>query len=145
MLEAAPADVLHVPAPSIFPPLLAAGLLLAGVGAVTRLAVVTFGAAVVILALVGFAFERPAFGEEETAGAAAEGVDNRKLGIWAFIGSESIFFASLISTYLIYKGRTVAGPGAAQMLEVPLGTVKGRMRLGLEKMRANIQPAEVVL
>jgi RNA polymerase sigma-70 factor (ECF subfamily) len=33
----------------------------------------------------------------------------------------------------------------AQMLEVPLGTVKGRMRLALEKMRANIEPAEVVL
>ena len=33
----------------------------------------------------------------------------------------------------------------AQMLEVPLGTVKGRMRLALEKMRARIEPAKVVL
>jgi RNA polymerase sigma-70 factor (ECF subfamily) len=33
----------------------------------------------------------------------------------------------------------------AQMLELPLGTVKGRMRLALEKMRANIAPAEAVL
>ncbi len=33
----------------------------------------------------------------------------------------------------------------AQMLEIPLGTVKGRMRLALEKMRANIEPAEVML
>src|SRR5262249_4594330 len=59
-------------------------------------------------------------GEEETAGASAEGVDNRKLGVWAFIGSESVFFASLISTYLIYKGRNVSGPVAETMLEIPL-------------------------
>jgi RNA polymerase sigma-70 factor (ECF subfamily) len=33
----------------------------------------------------------------------------------------------------------------AQMLDLPLGTVKGRMRLALEKMRANIQPSEALL
>jgi RNA polymerase sigma-70 factor, ECF subfamily len=33
----------------------------------------------------------------------------------------------------------------AQMLDIPLGTVKGRMRLALEKMRANLEPAEAVL
>ena len=33
----------------------------------------------------------------------------------------------------------------AQMLDLPLGTVKGRMRLALEKMRDNIAPAEAVL
>lgn len=33
----------------------------------------------------------------------------------------------------------------AQMLDLPLGTVKGRMRLALEKMRANIAPAGAVL
>ena len=38
------------------------------------------------------------------------GLDNRKIAIWAFIGSECMLFASLISTYLIYKGRSVVGP-----------------------------------
>ena len=38
------------------------------------------------------------------------GLDNRKVGIWAFIGSECMLFTSLISTYLIYKGRSVVGP-----------------------------------
>ena len=38
------------------------------------------------------------------------GLDNKKLAIWAFIGSECFLFASLISTYLIYKGRSVVGP-----------------------------------
>ncbi len=38
------------------------------------------------------------------------GLDNRKIAIWAFIGSECMLFASLISTYLIYKGRSRVGP-----------------------------------
>ncbi len=38
------------------------------------------------------------------------GLDNRKIAIWAFIGSECMLFASLISTYLIYKGKSVVGP-----------------------------------
>jgi len=38
------------------------------------------------------------------------GLDNRKVAIWSFIGSECMLFASLISTYLIYKGRSVIGP-----------------------------------
>ena len=38
------------------------------------------------------------------------GIDNKKIAIWAFIGSECMLFASLISTYLIYKGRSVVGP-----------------------------------
>src|SRR5882762_265872 len=38
------------------------------------------------------------------------GIDNRKIAIWAFIGSECMLFVSLISTYLIYKGRSVVGP-----------------------------------
>jgi len=38
------------------------------------------------------------------------GLPNTKIAIWAFIGSECMLFASLISTYLIYKGRSVVGP-----------------------------------
>jgi len=38
------------------------------------------------------------------------GLDSRKIAVWAFIGSECMLFASLISTYLIYKGRSVVGP-----------------------------------
>jgi heme/copper-type cytochrome/quinol oxidase subunit 3 len=38
------------------------------------------------------------------------GLDNRKIAIWAFIGSECMLFMSLISTYLIYKRRSVVGP-----------------------------------
>ena len=38
------------------------------------------------------------------------GLPHTKIAIWAFIGSECFFFASLISTYLIYKGRSIVGP-----------------------------------
>src|SRR3990170_6005956 len=38
------------------------------------------------------------------------GLDSRKIAIWAFIGSECMLFISLISTYLIYKGRSIVGP-----------------------------------
>jgi cytochrome c oxidase subunit III len=38
------------------------------------------------------------------------GLDNRKIAIWAFIGSECMLFATLISTYMIYKGRSIIGP-----------------------------------
>ena len=34
------------------------------------------------------------------------GVDSRKLGLWAFIGSETLFFATLILTHLIFYART---------------------------------------
>jgi cytochrome c oxidase subunit III len=45
-----------------------------------------------------------------TAHYTTTGLDNRKIAIWAFIGSECLFFGSLISTYLVYKGRSLVGP-----------------------------------
>ncbi len=38
------------------------------------------------------------------------GIDSRKVAIWTLIGSECLFFASLISTYLVYKGKSLIGP-----------------------------------
>ena len=49
-------------------------------------------------------------------------VDNRKLAIWTFIGSECLFFASLISTFLIYRDSHATGPGPHDIFEVPLVT-----------------------
>ncbi|NIM48537.1 MAG: cytochrome oxidase subunit III [Gemmatimonadales bacterium] len=48
------------------------------------------------------------------------GVDNRKLGFWTFIGSECLLFGSLISTYLVYKGRSVRGPTPEEILNIPI-------------------------
>ena len=51
--------------------------------------------------------------------ATSTGLDNKKLAIWAFIGSECMLFASLISTYLIYKGRSVVGPFPHEACDPP--------------------------
>jgi len=47
------------------------------------------------------------------------GLDHRKIAIWAFIGSECMLFASLISTYLVYKGRSVVGPFPHEACDPP--------------------------
>ncbi|MCX5760882.1 MAG: cytochrome c oxidase subunit 3 [Gemmatimonadetes bacterium] len=49
------------------------------------------------------------------------GLDNRKIAIWAFIGSECMLFASLISTYLVYKGRSLVGPLPHEAWTSPTG------------------------
>jgi cytochrome c oxidase subunit 3/cytochrome o ubiquinol oxidase subunit 3 len=38
------------------------------------------------------------------------GLNSRKMAIWTFIGSECLFFATLISTYLVYRGHSLVGP-----------------------------------
>ncbi len=125
-LEPAPPDKAEHPRPSAFPVVLASGILLVGIGMLTRLVVVLIGGSVVLLALLSLGFEYPHFGEmeeglpltDQTLGT----LDNRKIGLWSFVGSESIFFASLISTYLIYKSHNASGPGP-ETLSVPLTSV----------------------
>jgi cytochrome c oxidase subunit 3 len=51
------------------------------------------------------------------------GLDNRKLAIWTFIGSECLFFASLISTYVVYRGKSQVGPFPHQAWTSPAGQV----------------------
>ncbi len=51
------------------------------------------------------------------------GLPSWKVGFWAFIGSECLFFASLISTYMVYKGRSVVGPFPEEILDIPLTTI----------------------
>ncbi len=40
------------------------------------------------------------------------GLDMRKLGMWAFIGSESLFFATLIANFFIWRGAHEGGLGS---------------------------------
>lgn len=51
------------------------------------------------------------------------GLDNRKLAMWAFLGSECLFFGALISTYLLYRGRTGTGPTPADVYDIPYTSV----------------------
>jgi heme/copper-type cytochrome/quinol oxidase subunit 3 len=49
-------------------------------------------------------------------------VNSRKLAIWTFIGSECLFFASLITTFVIYRNSHAKGPGPKDVFGVPLVT-----------------------
>lgn len=49
-------------------------------------------------------------------------VNSRKLAMWAFIGSECMFFATLISTFVIYRDSHAKGPGPHDVFQVPLVT-----------------------
>jgi heme/copper-type cytochrome/quinol oxidase subunit 3 len=63
---------------------------------------------------------------EQTASAHPEtttGLDNRKLAMWAFLGSECLFFGALITTYLLYHGRTGTGPKASDIYDIPYTSV----------------------
>jgi cytochrome c oxidase subunit III len=51
------------------------------------------------------------------------GLNSRKIAVWAFIGSECMLFVSLISTYLIYKGRSSEGPFPHETWTDPSGKV----------------------
>ncbi len=53
--------------------------------------------------------------------ATATGLDSRKLAIWTFIGSECLFFAALISNYLVNKGRSLVGPFPHEPWTSPTG------------------------
>lgn len=51
------------------------------------------------------------------------GLDHRKLLMWAFLGSECLFFGSLISTYMIYRGQSLVGPYPADVFNIPFTSV----------------------
>jgi heme/copper-type cytochrome/quinol oxidase subunit 3 len=52
------------------------------------------------------------------------GIDNRKLGMWAFLSSEFLFFGALISNYLLYSNRAgFAEPYPAEIYDIPFTSV----------------------
>src|SRR5262249_21665127 len=113
---------IHLPAPSHWPIVIACGVFLAAIGALVHLAWVILGGLLTLYAALSFALEHhhnPA--HEHQVGAL--GVDHRKVGIWTFIGSECLFFGTLIATYIAYKGRSVVGPHPHEILNIPITSV----------------------
>jgi heme/copper-type cytochrome/quinol oxidase subunit 3 len=51
------------------------------------------------------------------------GLDNTKLAMWAFLGSECLFFGSMISTYLLYRNRVTDGPTPHEIYDIPYTSV----------------------
>jgi heme/copper-type cytochrome/quinol oxidase subunit 3 len=51
------------------------------------------------------------------------GLDNTKLAMWAFLGSECLFFGSMISTYLLYRNNVLEGPTPHEIYDIPFTSV----------------------
>ncbi|MDQ4149930.1 MAG: heme-copper oxidase subunit III [Actinomycetota bacterium] len=62
-------------------------------------------------------------GGEHEPHATYTGLDNVKMAMWAFLGSECLFFGALISTYLLYKNRTGDGPHREDIYDIPYTSV----------------------
>jgi cytochrome c oxidase subunit 3/cytochrome o ubiquinol oxidase subunit 3 len=50
------------------------------------------------------------------------GIDNTKMGVWAFISSETIFFSALIVAYIAMHNKNISGPSPA-ILNIPITSV----------------------
>jgi heme/copper-type cytochrome/quinol oxidase subunit 3 len=57
--------------------------------------------------------------EEETT----TGINHRKLLMWVFLGSDCLFFGSLIATYMVYRGQSIVGPYPKDIVDVPITTI----------------------
>ena len=51
------------------------------------------------------------------------GLNSRKLMMWAFLGSDVMFFGVFIATYLVYRGKSLVGPYPSEILDIPLTSV----------------------
>ena len=51
------------------------------------------------------------------------GLSSRKLLMWAFLGSDVMFFGAFISTYLVYRGKSLVGPYPSEILNIPITSV----------------------
>ncbi|MGH7814838.1 MAG: cytochrome c oxidase subunit I [Candidatus Binataceae bacterium] len=114
---------IHMPAPSILPLLAALGIAMMALGLIIDwYRIILIGAGTMLVSIIGMGFEYSSYGREvhdPEHAPSAGGVDVRKVGVWSFIGSECVFFACLISTFIVYKSRSLGGPGA-EILEIPL-------------------------
>lgn len=51
------------------------------------------------------------------------GLDNRKLLMWLFMGSECLLFGSFIAAYLLYRDRSLVGPYPEDLIDIPFTSV----------------------
>jgi len=48
------------------------------------------------------------------------GLNHRKLLMWAFLGSDCMFFGTLLGTYLVYQGKSKVGPFPEDVFSIPV-------------------------
>jgi heme/copper-type cytochrome/quinol oxidase subunit 3 len=51
------------------------------------------------------------------------GLPTPKVAMWVFLASECMLFGGLISTYLLYRGRSVTGPYPKDVFDIPYTSV----------------------
>lgn len=51
------------------------------------------------------------------------GLNHVKMLMWVFLGSDCMFFGTLIGTFLAYAGKSVSGPTAKDVLNIPYTSV----------------------
>jgi heme/copper-type cytochrome/quinol oxidase subunit 3 len=51
------------------------------------------------------------------------GLDHRKMLMWTFLGSECMFFGTLIATYMVYHGRSLQGPYPHEVFNIPYTSI----------------------
>jgi cytochrome c oxidase subunit 1 len=113
---------LHLPAPSGWPLLTALGVGVAAAGALIHVGVVLAGALVTVCGAFRFTLQHhgdPLYVDQT----GALDIDHRKVGMWTFLGSECLFFGTLIATYMAYRGNSVIGPYPDEILNIPLTTL----------------------
>lgn len=57
------------------------------------------------------------------------GIPNQKFGMWVFIASESMFFAALITTFMVFRNKSVVGPHPQDVVNMTLVTISTFMLL----------------
>ena len=66
----------------------------------------------------------PSEGHGDEAHETSTGLSNAKVAMWAFLGSECLLFGALISTYLLYRGRSLPGtPTPKDVYDIPYTSV----------------------
>ena len=51
------------------------------------------------------------------------GLNHRKMLMWVFLGSDCLFFGSLIATYMVYRGQSLTGPYPVDIIDIPITTI----------------------
>jgi cytochrome c oxidase subunit 3/cytochrome o ubiquinol oxidase subunit 3 len=61
--------------------------------------------------------------DHQAATGAHDVANQRKIAMWAFLGSEVLFFGTLITTFLLYRNDIGDGPGPADVFDIPFTSI----------------------
>ena len=72
------------------------------------------------------------------------GIETRKLGMWIFLSTEILFFGTLITTYLIFKGRTFDGIKLEEVYDIPFTSVSSFVLLMSSLAMVSPMPVPII-